>query len=64
MSIFWGFQLNIFLKREISAPEADTVGDIVKVWRAMLSSISWFMRCLNQPIAQQANLEDKFTAIF
>jgi len=48
----------------LSAPEADTVRDIVKVWRAKLSSISWFMRCLNQPIARQANLEDKCTGKF
>ena len=48
----------------LSAPEADTVRDIVKVWRAKLSSISWYMRCLNQPIARQANLEDKCTGKF
>jgi len=48
----------------LSAPEIATVGDIVKVWRKKLSSISWFMRCLNQPIARQANLEDKCTGKF
>jgi len=48
----------------LSAPEADTLGDIVKVWRTKLSSISWYMRCLNQPIARQANLEDKCTGKF
>ena len=44
--------------------ERSTVSDIVNVWRRKLSSISWFMRCLNQPIARQANLEDKCTGKF
>ena len=48
----------------LSAPERSTVADIVKVWRTKLASISWFMRCLNQPIARQANLEDKCTGKF
>jgi len=48
----------------LSAPERSTVSDIVNVWRAKLSSISWFMRCLNQPIARQANLEDQCTGKF
>ncbi|MCP4389501.1 MAG: transposase [Gammaproteobacteria bacterium] len=48
----------------LSAPEFATLGDIVNVWRGKLSSISWFMRCLNQPIARQANLEDKCTGKF
>jgi hypothetical protein len=48
----------------LSAHQVVTVGDIVNVWRKKLSSISWFMRCLNQPIARQANLEDKCTGKF
>ena len=48
----------------LSGPELETVGDIVKVWRRKLSSISWYMRCLNQPIARQANIEDKCTGKF
>jgi REP element-mobilizing transposase RayT len=44
--------------------ERATVSDIVNVWRERLSSISWFMRCLNQPIARQANIEDKCTGKF
>ena len=44
--------------KHLSAPELSTLRDIVRVWRSKLASISWFMRCLNQPIARQANLED------
>jgi len=46
------------------AHDRSTVSDIVNVWRTKLSSISWFMRCLNQTIARQANLEDKCTGKF
>ncbi len=48
----------------LAAPELSTVKDIVNVWRNKLSSISWFMRCLNQPIARQANLEDRCSGKF
>jgi hypothetical protein len=48
----------------LSVPEQLTLKDIVNVWRGKLSSISWLMRCLNQPIARQANLEDKCTGKF
>ena len=49
---------------DLKPVERAGVSDIANVWRARLSSISWFMRCLNQPIARQANLEDKCTGKF
>src|SRR5210317_921791 len=44
--------------------ERKTLSDIVEVFRKRLSSLSWFMRCLNQPIARQANREDGCTGKF
>ncbi len=49
---------------KLSAAERSTVSDIIKVWRNKLASISWFMRCLNQTIARQANIEDQCTGKF
>ena len=38
--------------------ELDKVAELAEIWRARLLDISWFMRCLNERIARQANKED------
>ena len=54
-----------FNKRaQLSKPEIDTISEIITLWRKRLADLSWFMKCLNQPIARQANLEDNCTGHF
>ncbi|HKJ53036.1 MAG TPA: transposase [Gammaproteobacteria bacterium] len=48
----------------LKAHERAAVSEIAEVWRKRLASVSWFMRCLNQPIARQANKEDGCTGKF
>ena len=44
--------------------EQDALSDLVDVWRARLSDLSWYMRCLNETIARMANKEDNCTGRF
>lgn len=44
--------------------EQTLLSDIVDRFRDRLSSLSWFMKCLNEPIARMANQEDNCTGHF
>ena len=48
----------------LSRVEQDTLDDLVSVYRKRLSNLSWFMKCLNEPIARKANAEDDCTGHF
>ncbi len=48
----------------LTKAEMDSIDDLVCLWRKRLSDLSWFMKCLNEPIARQANKEDNCTGHF
>ncbi|MEJ1360957.1 MAG: transposase [Candidatus Sedimenticola sp. (ex Thyasira tokunagai)] len=54
-----------FLSGEVLCKaELAEVEKMVVTWRERLCSVSWFMRCLNETIARQANEEDNCTGRF
>lgn len=42
----------------LSQAEVNAISDIVNKWHKRLKDISWYMRCLNEAIAREANKED------
>jgi REP element-mobilizing transposase RayT len=44
--------------------ERKMVAEIAELYRQRLTSISWLMKCLNEPIARAANKEDQCTGHF
>ena len=44
--------------------ELEAVNSCIAAYRRRLQDLSWFMKCLNEPIARQANKEDGYTGHF
>jgi len=48
----------------LDSAELQAVSECINVFRSKLGNLSWFMKCLNEPIARLANKEDKCTGHF
>ncbi|MBK1736319.1 hypothetical protein CKO15_13870, partial [Halorhodospira abdelmalekii] len=44
--------------KQLDAIEKIELAEWIETYRERLGDLSWFMRCLNEPIARQANIED------
>jgi len=49
---------------DLSKHELKCIAELVATWRKRLANLSWFMRCMNEPIARMANSEDHCTGSF
>jgi REP element-mobilizing transposase RayT len=45
-------------KPDITQAETNKALELIQIWRSRLYDLGWFMRCLNESIAVQANQED------
>ena len=50
--------------QKLTDTQENVIQNYIQDYRKRLCSLSWFMKCLNEPIARQANAEDNVTGHF
>ena len=66
MQVFYGpLLMHQYLgNADLTTTELERVAELFSTWRYRLCNLSWFMRCLNEPIARLANAENHCTGRF